>query len=441
MGKFKKFLGVLTETSLSRKNFKDNPDRFDTFKHKIQKGEPFASVDGKEMIIDKEILKVLTNTPGSIPSKIQTNTGVVSLSAFHKTKEFGSNTGSGGGATSTTINESAQCLYCAMVDSGDIPTAANMSANFKKYSKLCDVNATEDDMLSIGDRWVNSSINIAKFINTTYGSGFKYHRGSKLVALIEAKFTELNGIAGRPLKNVNKWNPADIWLVKNPTNIANEIKKITTLVSLNVFIAKKYKDNELVGISLKKTSGNSVPFKVYNEESIATKIKYNGYRVTNKGGFLSDAIDVYLEFFYGENNSVQFRNFGGKALNGWQGEVSGGEAKGGKIGGGIVAGIVKRYSGKTIPKSSDVAKLTKSRDAEFLKEFYELSTKYYVMTKAEFDKKIVKTSDQYIYSKYLGLKLVTVIEESSKKDLIISNIIGYAISSTVDSSVFAKIGK
>jgi len=95
-----KFAALLNEAALSRKNLLVNPERFEIFIKKIEAGEAFILIDGSTVIIDKSILNILGKDSTSIPSKIETNAGPLSLSQFQKTKEFGSS----GGMRETTLN-------------------------------------------------------------------------------------------------------------------------------------------------------------------------------------------------------------------------------------------------------------------------------------------------------------------------------------------------
>ena len=82
------------------------------------------------------------------------------------------------------------------------------------------------------------------------------------------------------------WNPADIWLLKTgaQANFAKEVDEMledykgdgkldldkkqreSAIVTINNLLKKAYKDNEIVGISLKKTDGKRLDYDVFNLE-------------------------------------------------------------------------------------------------------------------------------------------------------------------------------
>jgi len=440
MGKFKQFF-FLNESGLSRKNFEDNIDRFVTFKKKIEKGEEFELEDGKFTIITPSILSTLTDNPKSIPSKILTSNGELSLGKFKKTAEFGSNSGSGGGAVNTKLTESAQCLYCAaLFNNIDVNDISNLKNNLSSFKKYFDVDEDIKTILNMDEKWIESSIWSAQTIkDKLVNNHFIWHRGSKTIAAIEEKFTELNKLADSPFGNINKFTPADIWAISKTVDIKTDLAKIGSLYELQNYFLTQFQANNIVGISLKKVVNNSPAWKIYND-GVPTEITYTGNIVT-KGKFLSDSIDVYV-LYKGNSKGMQYRNTGGKSFA-WQGEIKGSAAAGGKCGGGPTYKIVKKYSGKKLSKSSDIVKLVKKKDSKFLKQFYDLAMEYYpVMDYNEYLTKVDKTSPQYIYSKFLGLELLHTLDNINKvtQDKIVQNLVGYGASNTADSAVFVKLG-
>ena len=84
---------------------------------------------------------------------------------------------------------------------------------------------------------------------------------------------------GLGVTNKDTWNPADIWGTRG--NDAEVIKKIEetveggkvtqTIQQLNALLRSMYKSKELIGISLKKTSGQQALWEEYNIEALTLK--------------------------------------------------------------------------------------------------------------------------------------------------------------------------
>lgn len=78
------------------------------------------------------------------------------------------------------------------------------------------------------------------------------------------------------------WNPADIWLIKNESQVRREInetlsnsKASATVAELNAVLRKLYHDRRVVGISLKKISGNIARYEEYNLDGTELNDNYN----------------------------------------------------------------------------------------------------------------------------------------------------------------------
>jgi hypothetical protein len=433
----------LSESPLNRPNFRDNPDRYQHFKAKIDAEGEFETLKGNKVALSKKNLKKLTNDPADIPKKLLTVDGEeINFNQLKKTKEFGSNPGSGGGAELTKLGESAQCVYNAVAFRfGNIKDATDFFDKVDKVKNMYDIDGDiEEIKTSLPTKWIESSIWTANLLSKMYKGNYISHRGSKQVDIIDKHFHKFNKAAGKPLSNLNKWNPADIWLLKK--GFKPNFGGINNLLELNDYIGKLYNDGSMIGISLKKITSDKPPVQVYNTPDSKILTKYLSSTITtgNKG-FLKDSMDVYMNFeYHGEQARIQFRSFGGKSLTGWQGEVKGTSANGGKIGGGGINKILRNK----LTKSMNIAKLVKSKDEQFLKDFYTLGKEFYKFprkyTYDVFKKNIKKVNDSYLYSKFAGLEMLKVFEKIKDKNSVITSILGYAMSASEHSSVFVKIG-
>ena len=82
------------------------------------------------------------------------------------------------------------------------------------------------------------------------------------------------------------WNPADIWLIKDPDKAIAKIKKNVegskasqTITELNDVLRQMFKTREVVGISLKKISGKTAKYEEYNVKDEDLNKNYN-YKIS-----------------------------------------------------------------------------------------------------------------------------------------------------------------
>ena len=215
---FKNFLieGKLSQSELEKT--RDGVKRADFVLDWIKKGESveidgvktkisFISDKHEEMFRKGEYKSGRTYQPLFQDSK----SNLYKITDIDKTFAFGGGSGSGGGASNTKSTESAQCVYAqAYWDNNKTKfTPEDLKSAYKKV----DVDATESEVLNITDDWKLSCITGAHILKQSVkGKSMKFHRGSSWVKAIEKKFKTLNKAAGFPFSDVNKWNPADIWM-------------------------------------------------------------------------------------------------------------------------------------------------------------------------------------------------------------------------------------
>ena len=102
-----------------------------------------------------------------------------------------------------------------------------------------------------------------------------------------------NAIKPLGVAKKDNWNPADIWGVRGSSEAAiakvkeslgDPVKPTQTIQQLNSVLRGMYKAKELVGISLKKTSGKEALWEEYNLEALTLKevndYKYNEIGIT-----------------------------------------------------------------------------------------------------------------------------------------------------------------
>ena len=417
---------------------------------KIKKGDPMKlGADGKEqttIVYTPDLERI--HTQGA--TRLSTAEGIEFIDTdgnkYRYTQLFkGDFTtgGSGGGATKTKLVECAQCAYLAMMVHGYEPTAENIS-NVKEYFQ---VDETIANMKELEDSWVQSSIwgaqKLAEKLAKVGLSQMVFHRGSAAVSAIESRFGVLNKLAGKPFSDVNKFTPADIWLVNPKLNIASDMRKLTSLEDMRNYMMSHFKDGSLIGVSLKKIDKERVPWEIYNDGE-AVSAKYMSTKISKDGKLFKDSIDIYMMFKYKNLTKAQFRAFSGKET-GWQGEVKGLTSAGGKIGGGIVRRNTKLYLSQEMSNPGDITKKVRKIDDDFIDRFWFLikDSGAYDMSEEEYRKKVRKADIKYLYSKFLSLELAHILKNSTQAqcDKFVRETIGYALSNTTDSAIFIKLGK
>jgi hypothetical protein len=335
--------------------------------------------------------------------------------------------GSGAGAEVTKLVESAQCLYCA---ARWYANGKYDSDSLKKASKYIDTDESLDNMINkLPDDWVGSCIATAETLYKEFGNKrYTFHRGSSWIDNLEKLFKKLNLIE-KEFSNLNKWSPADIYMVA----VSEKFDGVNSIKELNARLLNHIRKKTVVGVSLKKTKDAKLKYQNLSKDKSTYEIK-NPYYTLGKKGFFSSK-DIYLYYHEG---SVQFRTF--SAASAWQGEIKGKYANHGKVGGGVVGNIVKKISNSTLEDAGQIKKLAQKKDVNFYKNFY----KYYSSLEKSplpYDKfvgSIEKAGLDWIVSKYLGTKLIYHIGEN-KIEQMIGNMISYASSNSEMSAPFVKV--
>ena len=349
-----------------------------------------------------------------------------------------SNKGSGGGAEATTLTESAQCLYAAIAFGLNRSITSNdiTPNNVKKYSKLFDIDETNERILNeLPDEWVESSLLGAnKLFEKFKGKGkYVFHRGSSKVDKIEAAFKRVSKNENVRI-NINKWNPSDIWMISSDFSF-DFFDKENTILGLNQVVQEKLEENILIGVSLKKIIGTA-KISVKNVfRDMKTCKYYAGYEYSKK------SIDGYVLLTGG--TKIQYRSFGsGDGLTGFQGEVKGSNANQGKISLGPTNLILKNHGQKTIP--TNAAKRVKEEPDKVFAEISKGLKKYARMTDSDIkkiDPKII--TPKFLYSKLQVTQLLDILErkllKSDKRNQIVEDLYLYASSQSKYSSAYYKL--
>lgn len=355
--------------------------------------------------------------------------------------------GSGAGSEVTALAESLQAYTCAtrqfigkdLTDISQVTEKTIKDADCDRTLKAC--------LAALDDGWFHSVIVTANQIfhdvPDSSSQKFTFHRGGKIVADIYgefAKFRKESGITGD-----DKWNPADIWMVKKGFKFKSGYKSVT---EYNAYIYEEFARTNLIGISLKKVPKGQAHSEFYNNGNPVVA-KFTGIKL---GEDMFASKDIYLQFTthsYGhakESGEIQLRNFSSRPEpSSWQGEIKGKTAAGGKIGGGLVmkaaieSGVPQ--SKLTIPQQfkSQIEKPTDATFKEFAKMFKSLSgSRKKIEDLVAEAKRYQKQDKTWWMSKYVGIAYVYAVMDSKKQDRVLSWLYAYGSSSSSNSSIFIK---
>jgi len=347
--------------------------------------------------------------------------------------------GSGAGAALTKLSESAQCMYAALawMKNGKITNQDVTCENFndravksktltdEKYEAMCN---------ELPDEWINSCIEGANKLKEVYSGNYTFHRGSPMVNQIEGHFKRIKRLEGVRM-DLNKWSPADIYLIRKDFDIGC-LAKEKTILGLNACMQRELSDGKLIGVSLKKITGNA-RLKAMNQSGTAPEVKYDGFELS------PDSMDGYLKVkVAGSAAKIQFRSFGGNtSLTGWQGEVKGASANQGKISYGPINLILKNHSVTQIRANAaqDAKRNDDSVATQIAKGMIELGalsgkTKDHVMM-------IKSKSDKWRYSKLQVVQLLSTIKSLSpeKRNQVMEDLFLYASSQSQYSAPYMKM--
>ena len=431
---------------------------------------------------------------------VDKNKKVYKLTDLFKSEEFGGGSGSGGGASDTAVTESMQCYYSALryklgekLHSGNATPKALKDKSLQGYvfafegstrwtaSTLlaAHTNTTskalptwieyDTDGQNVYTKTANALANNQKWSGDIY-----FHRGSPFMsAIYESKKTALEfdkspqGDKKAPASGFSddKWNPGDIWMStmdpnpssSKPLDFNKDVNCNLTFDQLRKNVYEKATNKELLGISLKKVTGEASikEFNTYPDRTQNTKVNLGQFSFGQTGDFFNSA-DIYLTL---GTKQVQFRST--DSTKSWQGEVKGAAAAAGKIGGGGVnfycLDILKKTIG-TVPKDAKKWKETRWSDSYF-KDFHNLYKTYSKHSKNKFqndkpvnEKDFRQMANGYInskgknagpafkFSKYMGLLLLDAIYtgEGNKNEWA-TQVLRYAMSNIDISTYFIKI--
>ena len=360
--------------------------------------------------------------------------------------------GSGGGAAATAIQEAAQCVYAAMryyCGDKEIYTEEDLKCGMDHV----DVGGTKlEDIMGLPREWKEGSVKGAnKIFEKVGGSGYMFVRGDRLLddGSIKDAFKRVKDQTN--LSSEDKWNPADIWMVKKSeiSSIKKHLDGENTIDCLNNALLERFNDGSLIGISLKKIEGNAKMDAKNNQPASVRKAnesaKFEKYDLT----FLS-SMDVYLYYGPGTFEKFQARNFGGSTKGDWKLELKGKSAAQGKIQGTVLIELLKNagfanISQFKIPTWAE-SDPNANKAGDITTEIYNLlkdysATKFDKSPKAAANNKAqIATQDKsWRYSKLAGLRFLDWLKKCKDPDMAMKEMYLYASSQSDKSSVYYKL--
>lgn len=350
--------------------------------------------------------------------------------------------GSGAGSAQTALQETTQAIFLSLsfnvlkrkLTSDDI-FKENLN-NAYQYVDTNDFPIMEILAFSEDEKWLNTFIETANMIFADYydsNKSYTFERGSELIKKLYDDFKEKSKEMNIKAQG-DKWNPSDIWMI---SNTLNELPSIDTLSDLNSFVYDKFLSKDLIGISLKKLSSKP-KVTVLNLGQSDTRKKYKSYVIS------PTSKDVYL--YATDGSKIQFRSF--NALGSYQGEIIGKSAKHGKIGYSMITYFLSKYTNSMLPQyQAEIKDRIIDNDKTLYIEFANLWNKFIKDRQFANEKDVLdyasksKAPEDFIYSKYLSLKIVDTINNMTDehKNSLMSDIFGFASSSSDFSSVFVKV--
>ena len=347
---------------------------------------------------------------------------------------------------STAVAESAQCLYAALamkVVNGDIGTNTSKQQLSEAW-KSCHCGGTTYDQIDkqLSDEWVDSSIIGGNTLRNHYPTvrDFEFHRDSPKVKDIADTFYRLKRTDSDLNIDINKWSPADIYLIKKGFNVKTALADVMDIRTFNYRMYTLLKNNEVIGVSLKKLAGNTLtPIK--SQRGDIKDVNFpNG---TNKpiditfDGIASPPFSTsgYINFKKGTlKMSINLRNF--TASGGFSGEVlqPGSPARHGKVSHGPLSEQLTKHDLKDIP-SNIPGRQAAPNEAKWMAEMMGTLQRHGEFldgnTVEEMERNIKANDDiNYLSSKYFVLKvfesILPIINDQKKMDSLTETLFRYA---------------
>lgn len=358
--------------------------------------------------------------------------------------------GTRGGAAMTAAYESLQAYACAArkEKGSDLEDVKDIKTYQKMKLAEC-TNSLTASLRELDISYHSSCIRTANQIFRDFPQlskgNYKFYRGKGAVLQqIYSTFNDLKKDSG--IANENKWNPADIWIIKQNLPFKT---KFSTLSEYNNYILDLFNKRLAIGVSLKKLDkkggAHGTPFNT----GLSLGATFKSFKA---GDSITSSKDVYIEFNAdGKPGAIQLRIFSSRPEAGsWQGEIGGKTAAGGKIGGGNMIAAAKAAGVPNTdtlkPQNMSAVNNIKDSDIKKMVEFWKKvkgikgSNKKSDEELFNLIKKTAKADKTWFLSKYVGLRYCAAMMDSKKLNEVTNWIYRYGSSAVENSSAFIKYG-
>jgi hypothetical protein len=419
-------------------------DRVPVFLLKYEQKQPFELINGQSVsfIVDKVIVESVKKRQDlKNLLLIDKNKKTYKFSQLKKTIEFGGGAGgTSAGSEDTALNESAQAVYAA--------ARWNKTKTYSKedltkaYTKSDVSEPLKNIITNLPGDWIHSSKAGAEKLFQEFGTkSYTFHRGSAWVKKLQDHFLKLNRQV-REFSNLNKWSPADIYLVSQ-AGLRVDFSKTQSIIELNNLLKDNLTSRDIIGVSLKKIESSEADLSYLNFGKKKPTVKFTGYSVAKKNFFNSK--DVAID--YTVDGEIAFRTFS-VAPSSFSGEISGSSAQQGKIGLGVCYKLIERLAKtRRLTNATKLKSLIEKGDDQTLKTFYSYYVKYDKKDaiKLKYEEFISKYNEKgadkvmWAYSKYLGCELIDIIIQEKIEDKFVSGAVQYASSQSDLSAPYVKV--
>lgn len=255
-------MAALSNTELSK--YRDGAYRWLRFHRKISNHEFFTLSPKGKKIFGKDSIQIepvdtytftqnlykgvasgdFSKMAGTKFREVETGV-ILGLTALEKTEEFGKGKGLGGGTEQTFYIERKTAQKCAQLTGGEFQ-------GYKQSELLAD-HTVEDTYWEqkLDESWKTSLSDIPQtIVSSSFTQNLPdYHHQDRLVKWVEDSYRKCKVGTPFAVRNINKWNPADIWCSSGSIwKISSSLANCSTLKELKSVCYGP----TLKGISLKK---------------------------------------------------------------------------------------------------------------------------------------------------------------------------------------------
>ena len=429
----------LAAAQILKEPTKSRPDRIAIFLKKLSKGEEFDLLNGGTVKLkhtthlESILRKAQKNRTGAnvkeldkMPmATIPASRGPVFLKDLKKSPEFGG----GGAGANTVVQECANALYSAarfktksssFRYTDEALKAALDKTDFGSFTETTKLMSSELDA-----HWQESCMKTADALYSKYGTSGKiyhFHRQSSWVKALEKKFSDLNKKLDMDEKfsQINKWTPADIWMVEKGFVWTN----INDILTLNQKLLEAIKEKSIIGVSLKLVAGNTARISEVNFTQKRPTVEYKGYSVDGRNNNFFGNTNVQVSFSV--DDKIQYRTFGDESNPNYSGEITeaGGSARHGKIGLGEISKFYRELTRDSAPQYDSIKKALSSPSSreKFFRDFHKYAMaisndssltdyKKFYERAANHENKLM-----FILSKYIGVYILYHLLQKQRTD-------------------------